>query len=116
MAKFIVSEGMARLIARNMLEESYQDKVDLVKDYLDKNFMRASFEKDGENVGIFVKLSNGLPTDKSMWKQDVLDVLDKQFSKLVTDKKERDGFLNQVLDDWYSKRISKFGSLSSYNF
>lgn len=112
MAKFIVSEGIARLIARKMLEESYQDKIDLVKDYLDKNFM----QKYDEDVEIFIKLKNGLPTDKLMWKQDVLDELDRKYSGIITDKKERDGFLNQVVDDWYYKRISKFGSLSSYNF
>ena len=40
----------------------------------------------------------------------------KRSSNLVTDKKERDGFLNQLLDDWYNNKISKYGSLSAYNF
>lgn len=42
-----------------MLSESYSDKVDLVKKYMDKNFARATTEKDGKDVGIFVKLNNG---------------------------------------------------------
>lgn len=99
-----------------ILVESYSDKVELVKKYLDKNFVRGSFEKDGESVGIFVKAKNGIPTDKSYWKQDVLDILDKEFHKLISDKKERDGFLNQVVNDWYNRKISKYGSLSSYKF
>jgi len=46
----------------------------------------------------------------------VLDILDKEFNNTVTDKKERDGFLSQLLDDWYNNKISKYGSLSAYNF
>ena len=42
--------------------------------------------------------------------------LDKEFNNTVTDKKERDGFLSQLLDDWYNNKISKYGSLSKYNF
>ena len=59
---------------------------------------------------------NNLPTKKSYWKQDVLDILDKEFNNMISDKKERDGFLNQLLDDWYNNKISKYGSLSNYNF
>ena len=116
MKKIILSENGYKTINKAILQESYGDKVELVKKYLNSNFMRATFEKDGENVGIFVKLSNGLPTEKSYWKQDVLDILDKEFNNLVTDKKERDGFLSQLLDDWYNNKISKYGSLSAYNF
>ena len=116
MKKFILSESGLNAIKQSILRESYGDKVELVRKYLDDNFMRATFEKDGENVGIFVKLSNHLPTDKSMWKQDVLDILDREFNNIITDKKGRDGFHNQVLSDWYDKKISKYGSLSSYNW
>ncbi len=101
---------------RRLIIESYNDKIELVRKYLDNNFMRASIEKNGENIGIFVKLNNHLPTEKSFWKQDVLDILDKEFNNTITDKKERDGFLSQLLDDWYNNKISKYGSLSSYNF
>ena len=116
MKTIILSEDGFNKINNAIIEESYSDKVELIRKYLDNNFMRATFEKDGENVGIFVKLSNHLPTEKSYWKQDVLDILDKEFNNTVTDKKERDGFLSQLLDDWYNNRISKFGSLTNYNF
>jgi hypothetical protein len=114
--KINLSESGFRKINELILQESYSDKVELVRKYLDNNFMRATFEKDGENVGIFVKLSNHLPTEKSYWKQDVLDILDKEFNKIISDKKERGGFLGQLLDDWYNNKITKYGSLSSYNF
>ena len=114
--KITLSENGLNILKQRILEESYSDKIEIVKQYLDRNFMRATFEKDGENVGVFVKLSNGVPTEKSMWKQDVLDILDSRFNNIIKDKKERDGFLNQVLNDWYNNKISKYGSLSTYNW
>ena len=77
MKTIILSENGFNKVNNAIIEESYSDKVELVRKYLDNNFMRATFEKDGENVGIFVKLSNHLPTEKSYWKQDVLDILNK---------------------------------------
>lgn len=114
--KITLSENGLNILKQRIIKESYSDKIEIVKQYLDRNFMRATFEKDGENVGVFVKLSNGVPTEKSMWKQDVLDILDSRFNNIIKDKKERDGFLNQVLNDWYNNKISKYGSLSTYNW
>lgn len=116
MRRFILSENGLELIKGKILRESYSDKIDLVKRFLDKNFMRASTQKDGKDVGIFVKLNGNIPTDESLWKQDVLDILDDEFNNIISDKKERDGFLSQLVDDWYNKKITKYGSLSSYNF
>lgn len=116
MKKFILSENGLNIIRKNMLSESYSDKVDLVKKYMDKNFARATTEKDGKDVGIFVKLNNGKPTDKSYWKQDVLDILDDEFNNIISDRKERNSFLSQLLDDWHRRKITKYGSLSKYNF
>lgn len=116
MRRFILSEDGLELIKGKILRESYSDKIDLVKRFLDKNFMRASTQKDGKDVGIFVKLNGNIPTDESLWKQDVLDILDDEFNNIISDKKERDGFLSQLVDDWYNKKITKYGSLSRYNF
>ena len=116
MRRFILSENGLELIKGKILRESYSDKIDLVKRFLDKNFMRASTQKDGKDVGTFVKLNGNIPTDESLWKQDVLDILDDEFNNIISDKKERDGFLSQLVDDWYNKKITKYGSLSRYNF
>lgn len=99
-----------------ILLESYSDKVDLIKRFLDKNFMRASIIQNGKTYNIFVLLNNYTPTDKSLWKQDVIDILDNNFHKIIKDKKERDSFFNQIVNDWYFKRISSYGSLSNYSF
>ena len=116
MRRFILSENGLELIKGKILRESYSDKIDLVKRFLDKNFMRASTQKDGKDVGIFVKLNGNILIDESLWKQDVLDILDDEFNNIISDKKERDGFLSQLVDDWYNKKITKYGSLSRYNF
>lgn len=116
MKKIILSNKGLTLVNEEIIKESYGDKISLVKDYLDKNFMRGAIDKNGEMVGIFVKINNGIPTSKTMWKQDVLDILEREFNKILSDKKERDGFLNQVTDDWFNRKITKYGNLSSYNF
>ena len=116
MRRFILSENGLELIKGKILSESYSDKIDLVKRFLDKNFMRASTQKDGKDVGIFVKLNGNIPTDESLWKQDVLDILDDEFNNIISDRKERNSFLSQLLDDWYRRKITKYGSLSKYNF
>jgi len=63
-----------------------------------------------------VKLINHLPSSKSYWKQDVLDILEKEFNKIISDKKERGSFFNQLVDDWYNNKITKYGNLSTYAF
>ena len=117
MKRFIVSENGLNKIGKIIIKESYGDMVELVKDYLNKTYMKASIEKNGNTVGIFFKLSNGMPTKVCKWKQDVLDELDRKFNEMITDKKERDGFLNQVLEDWYYNRSGlKNGTLSNYSW
>ena len=55
------------------------------------------------------------PNGYAIWEK-MQSILDKEFNNIVTDKKERGGFLSQLLDDWYNNKISKYGSLSAYNF
>lgn len=117
MKKITLSENGLNRINGLIIRESYSDKVTIIKDYLNNNYMKASLENNGENVGIFFKLSNGLPTKKTLWKQDILDDLEEKFYKLISDRKERDGFLNQVLNDWYyGHKGLKDGTLSSYSW
>lgn len=117
MKTFILSENGINSLKQNIIKEAYySDHVERGKDFLDKNFMKAEYENDGKRVGIFIKLDGGLPTKKSMWKQDVLDELDREFYNRIKDDNERKGFISQLLDDWYNNKISKFGSLTSYKF
>lgn len=117
MKKFILSENGAINLKNNIIKEAYySDHVESGKNFLDKNYMKAEYENDGKKLGIFIKLDRGLPTKKSLWKQDVLDDLDKEFYNKITNDDERKGFISQLLDDWYNNKISKYGSLSNYKF
>lgn len=121
MKKVMLNENGINTVKNTILRESYGDKVELVKKFLDGNFMRATYTTDGDdgtvkNVGVFIKLNNNLPTDKSATFEDVFDMIQDKFANILSDKKERDGFLNQTLKDWYNKKITKNGSLSNYTW
>lgn len=124
MKTFILSEKAFKGIKKTIMNESYGDKVTLVKKFLDDNFMRASIEQAAPNgtrksIGIFVQLNDKhLPTESSMWFDDVIDMLNSEnnFMNIISNEKERDGFLRQVVRDWYDNKISKYGTLSSYGF
>ena len=117
MKKLILTEDKLNNLKDKLIKESfYSQYVENGKDFLDKNFMKAEYENDGKKVGIFIKLDRGMPTKKSVWKQDVLDELDREFYNKIKNNTERKGFISQLLDDWYNNRISKFGSLTNYNF
>ena len=120
MKTFILSEEQLR---KNILRESYSDKAIMIKNFLDSNFMRATFTKTGDdglkkNVGIFVQLdSNRLPTDTQLTAETVFDIVQNKFNNILTDKKERDRFIIQVMKDWYSNaKDLKNGTLSKYDF
>lgn len=120
MKTFILSEEQLK---KNILRESYSDKAIMIKNFLDSNFMRATFTKTGDdglkkNVGIFVQLdSNRLPTDTQLTAETVFDIVQNKFNNILTDKKERDRFIIQVMKDWYSNaKDLKNGTLSKYDF
>lgn len=115
------NKGFSTIVGE-MLRESYGDKVDLVKRFLDKNFVRASMEETGsdglkKNIGVFVMRStNGLPSDTTLYKSDVMDILLHNFPNIIGDSVSNKEFLNQVIKDWYDNKITPSGSLTSYNF
>lgn len=120
MKTFIITEEQLK---KNILRESYSDKAIMIKNFLDSNFMRATFTKTGDdglkkNVGIFVQLdSNRLPTDTQLTAETVFDIVQNKFNNILTDKKERDRFIIQVMKDWYSNAKGlKDGTLSKYDF
>lgn len=105
-----------------MINESYSDKIRIVKGFLDNNFMRAQELKNGDdglkkNISIFVQLDpNHMPTDSKLYREDVLDILDHNFSSIVKDDEARRKFLLNIINDWYSNKISKYNSITKYNF
>ena len=120
MKSFIISENQLK---RNILKESYSDKAIMIKNFLDSNFMRATFTKTGDDglkkdIGVFVQLdSHRLPTDTQLTADSVFDIVQDKFSKIITDKQERDRFIIRVMKDWYANAKGlKDGNLSTYDF
>jgi hypothetical protein len=119
MRKIIINEKIESKILQYLINEevNLSDKVLLVKKYLDDNFARA----DNSTIGL-----DGFPrTEKVVawlddYKQLIKNITDVQlfyviqekFKNIISDKKERDNFLKQVIKDWYNHRITKNGSLS----
>lgn len=130
--KLVINEAQADYIAKKINEEVYQmpvpktankpycinpDKVLLVKKFLDKTFTPCVYEKIGED-GFPTKIqivkmnaSNGEEL-KTMFLDQLLDLLIDKFQGMFSDKEERELFLRQVIKDWLGKRIGIFGTLS----
>ena len=105
MKTFILSERALETVKGQMLNESYGDKIALVKKFLDKNYMRGYLEKNNPggtkgNIAVFIQLNNGLPTDSSVWLDDVVDALEHEenYHKLIANELERKGLFYQKDD------------------
>lgn len=119
-----ITEKQLQLIESNLLtENNYVDteKVLIVKNFLDKMFSRATMDGMGSDgypkrTKIFgMKDANG-DIVKNMSFQQMLDLLDDKFHYIFTEKNKRISFLKQVLTDWYNKKISAEGLLSTNIF
>ena len=53
-------------------------------------------------------ISNSKEINKEIKNNDIVN------KEIINNK--RKGFISQLLDDWYNGGISKYGSLSKYNF
>ena len=110
------------LLEEAMIEEMFGgwgEKVKAVKDYLDKNFSRASatiFGKDGipQVHEIVAWLDKYKQIVKTLTDVQLFYIIQDQFKNILPDKQERDKFIIQVLKDWYNHKISKNYSLSVY--
>lgn len=93
------------------------DKVLVVKKFLDSNFKKGNLERIGANgmpekvriVSMFA--SNGEPL-KSLYEEDLQDLLIDKFKNMFKDTVCRDLFMKQVIKDWFDNKIGVFGNLS----
>lgn len=96
-------------------------KVLVIKKYLDNGFKRGTISGLGEDgypkdIKIVAMLSsNGTPL-KNMTAIQLFYLLQDRFSKIYPDKKQRDEFLWEVMNDWYDEKISKNGLLSKNKY
>ena len=123
MKRIIITEEANRNLIKRILQESdYSAKVELVKKFLDKNFARGAYSSkndDGtlQDSDIVVQLdSKHQPTKTILSDVQLFYIVQNKFKNILSNKKERDGFLKRVIKDWYAHKISKNGSLSKYDF
>ena len=130
MKQIIISEDKEKKLIKTILKEEsngWADKVSIVTDFLDKNFVKAVNSEIGED---------GLPKNKGMvimvdsYKQPLQYLSDTDLFYMVQDKFKnilpadddsenpthfnRDKFLKQIIIDWYHNKISQYGSLTQY--
>lgn len=124
MKKIILSEKAFDAVKRQIIKESYEDKILMVKKFLDDNYTQGEMEKQKDDgtigtMGVFVKLKNGVPTKNSVWIDDVVDQLEyeENYHKLLANELERKGLFLQIAKDWYNKSPKlKLGNLTNYDF
>ena len=93
------------------------DKVLVVKKFLDNNFKKGFIERIGADgmpekvriVSMFA--SNGEPL-KSLYQEDLQDLLIEKFKNIYLDKMARELFIKQIVNDWFDDKIGVFGNLS----
>lgn len=115
----IIDEAKEAKLIANIFESAFIPKTELVKKvekYLDDNFRRnmtptldktnghADFRKD-------VVMVKGGVDFETLEMPDLLRMLDDEFNDKIKDDDDRKKFLEQVITDWYYKRI-KNGLLS----
>ena len=136
MKKVIITEGQERKLISLLKEDSdvqvqkmpvpkstgkpYSidpDKVLVVKKFLDNNFKKGNLERIGANgmpekVRIVSMFSSTGEPLKSLYEQDLQDLLIEKFKNMFNDHICRELFMKQVVKDWFDDKIGVLGNLS----
>lgn len=113
MKKIKITEAQKNKLIKIISEEANMFKVDqtnIVKKFLDSNFLRAKMKKIGEN-GLPVNKDIVVLTDankqpvKYISYKELLIILQNDFKNISIDKDERDDFLKDILIKWSKKEI-----------
>ena len=113
--KIIINNNQENILKHQVIKEMYgglSDKVGVVKDYLDKNFARATstvMDKNGrpQISGVVVWLDDYKQAVKTLTDVQLFYIIQDEFKNIISDKEARDNFLKQIIKDWYNKKISK---------
>lgn len=112
MTKIRLSEHGIKVLCEAMIKEAYEDKIRLARKYLDQHYVTGAAQINGKNLGVFVVLSNGIPTEQTKWEDYVIDDLDDYMVNTIKDHEERKKFCKQAVHDWYYKSFTKYGNFS----
>lgn len=126
--KIILTEEQEKQLIGMLVKESASypvepDKVIAVKNYLDKTFTRANYTdmKGGQPhvqpIALFKNPETGEAMEKMpLLPRQVFDNVEAYFKNIYEDKVRRTKFLQQVIKDWFYKRINAYGQLSVNNY
>ena len=116
----IITEQEEQNLIKNILQEAFypnSEKVLIIKDFLDKNFVKQEIDSLDENgyptkEKTVMLVSNQKQPLKTLSMKELLRFLDDKFQKMVSKKEDRRKFLKQVIKDWYFGNIKGNGILS----
>lgn len=116
----IITEDKEQEIVSMLLNEAFYptaEKVNVIKDYLDKNFAKQELDSLDSNgyptkEKTAILLSNEKVPLKTLSMKELLMLLDDKFGYMIKKKSDRKKFLKQVIRDWYFNLIKKNGILT----
>ena len=122
MKTIIINEKIEKKLFETLINESlgYSNKVAVIKSYLDNNFIKADYEqlnKDGDlekQLLVIMLDSQKQPTEHRLTLEQLYYKLQYKFQNILSDKKERNIFIWNTINDWYNNKISKYNNLSKY--
>lgn len=122
MKTIIINEKIEKKLFETLINESlgYSNKVAAIKSYLDNNFIKADYEqlnKDGDlekQLLVIMLDSQKQPTEHRLTLEQLYYKLQYKFQNILSDKKERNIFIWNTINDWYNNKISKYNNLSKY--
>lgn len=122
MKTIIINENTERKLFEMLINEGlgYSNKVNIIKNYLDNNFIKADIEQlndkgDMEKQNIVIMLdSKREPTEHRLTLEQLYYKLQYKFQKIISNKNERNQFIWNVINDWFNNKITKYNNLSKY--
>ena len=118
MVKILLTEEK---IAKNLIYEAFgnmSDRIKLVKNYLDSNFVKAKrtvMGKDGtpETEEVVLWVDEFKKPVKPLTDVQLFEILQsrKEFKNMFEDDNERDEFLKDVIKAWYNNKIDKYDTI-----
>lgn len=122
MKKIIINENTEKKIFELLINESfgYSNKVRIIKDYLDKHYIKADIEKlddkgDMSKQPIVIMLDSKMqPTENSLNLEQLYYKVQYKYQNILPNKEERNKFIWNVINDWFYNKITKNNNLSKY--
>jgi len=117
--KIVITEETEQKLIGDILTEGFtpdREKVLIVKEFLDDGFSPVVIDDIDANgypkkVKMVNMVSGGQPL-KTMRMRELLLMLMDKFAPMITDESDRKKFLEEIVREWYSGKLSKNGLLA----